>query len=47
MITVPIHITESPLKSRWCGGQVGKVELATGIEGVTSRPVRKIVLRAE
>jgi hypothetical protein len=26
-----------------CGGRVGKVELLTGIEGVTSRPVRKIV----
>jgi hypothetical protein len=27
-----------------CGGGAGKVELATGIEGVTSRPVRRIVL---
>ena len=27
-----------------CGGRAGRVELATGIEGVTSRPVRKIVL---
>jgi hypothetical protein len=27
-----------------CGGRAGKVELLTGIEGVTSRPVRKIVL---
>ena len=27
-----------------CGGRVGRVELVTGIEGVTSRPVRKIVL---
>ena len=28
-----------------CGGKAGKVELLTGIEGVNSRPVRKIVLR--
>jgi hypothetical protein len=28
-----------------CGGRAGKVEMLTGIEGVTSRPVRKIVLR--
>ena len=28
-----------------CGGSPGRVELITGIEGVSSRPVRKIVLR--
>ena len=28
-----------------CGGGAGKTELLTGIEGVSSRPVRKIVLR--
>ena len=28
-----------------CGGLAGKAELLTGIEGVSSRPVRKIVLR--
>ena len=28
-----------------CGGRAGRVELATG-DGVTSRPVRKIVLVA-
>jgi hypothetical protein len=27
-----------------CGGRAGRVELLTGIEGVTSRPVRRIVL---
>jgi hypothetical protein len=27
-----------------CGGRAGKVELLTGIEGASSRPVRKIVL---
>jgi len=29
-----------------CGGRAGKVELLTGIDG-SSRPVRKIVLRAD
>ena len=28
-----------------CGGRAGRAELLTGIEGVSSRPVRKIVLR--
>ena len=30
-----------------CGGLAAKAELLTGIAGVNSRPVRKIVLRAE
>ena len=29
-----------------CGGGAGKVELLTGVDGVSSRPVRRIVLRA-
>jgi hypothetical protein len=29
-----------------CGGLPAKAELLSGIEGVSSRPVRKIVLRA-
>jgi hypothetical protein len=28
-----------------CGGLPGKAELMTGIEGASSRPVRRIVLR--
>jgi hypothetical protein len=28
-----------------CGGRAGKAELLTGIEGVSSRPVRRVVLR--
>ena len=28
-----------------CGGRAGKAELLTGIEGVSSRPVRKVTLR--
>jgi hypothetical protein len=30
----------------WRQGREGKVELLTGIEGASSRPVRKIVLRS-
>ena len=29
-----------------CGGRAGRAELLTGIDGVSSRPVRRIVLRA-
>jgi hypothetical protein len=29
-----------------CGGRAGRVELLSGIEGASSRPVRRIVLRA-
>jgi hypothetical protein len=28
-----------------CGGRAGRAELLTGIEGVSSRPVRRIALR--
>jgi hypothetical protein len=28
-----------------CGGRAGKVELLTGIESASSRPVRRIVLQ--
>ena len=28
-----------------CGGRAGKAELLTGIEGASSRPVRRIVLQ--
>jgi hypothetical protein len=29
-----------------CGGRTAKAELLIGIDGVSSRPVRRIVLRA-
>jgi hypothetical protein len=29
-----------------CGGQAARAELPTGIEGASSRPVRRIVLRS-
>ena len=28
-----------------CGGRAGKAELLTGLEGASSRPVRRIVLQ--
>jgi hypothetical protein len=34
------------MRHEGCGGAAGKVELLTGIDGVSSRPVRRIVLRA-
>jgi hypothetical protein len=33
------------MRHNGCGGLPGKVELLTGIEGVSSQPVRRIVLR--
>ena len=33
-----------PMRHDGCGGRAGRVELLTGIEGVGSRPVRRIVL---
>jgi hypothetical protein len=33
------------LRHDGCGGLAGKAELLSGIEGVSSRPVRRIVLR--
>jgi hypothetical protein len=30
-----------------CGGRPGRVELLTGIEGASGRPVRKIVILVE
>ena len=48
------HTTQRPADPRYyradasphdgCGGRAGKAELLTGIEGVSSRPVRRIVL---
>jgi hypothetical protein len=35
------------LRHDGCGGRAGRTELRTGIEGASSRPVRKIVLIAE
>jgi hypothetical protein len=32
------------MRHEGCGGRAGKAELLTGIDGVSSRPVRKIAL---
>ena len=39
-----LRILLSLLRHEGCGGRAGRAELITGIEGVSSRPVRRIVL---
>lgn len=36
----------SRMRHDGCGGRPARAELLTGIEGISSRPVRRIVLRA-
>jgi hypothetical protein len=43
----PLRDIIARMRHDGCGGLAGKAELITGIEGVSSRPVRKIVLRGE
>jgi hypothetical protein len=33
------------MRNEGCGGEADKVELLTGVDGASSRPVRRIVLR--
>jgi hypothetical protein len=40
---LPIPVLLARMRHESCGGLAGKAELLTGIEGVSSRPVRKIV----
>jgi hypothetical protein len=42
---MPLHDILARMRHDGCGGQAGKAELITGIEGASRRPVRKIVLR--
>ena len=42
---VPIRAILDKMRHDGCGGRAGKAELLTGIQGVSSRPVRRIVLR--
>jgi hypothetical protein len=42
---MPIRDIIERIRHDGCGGRAGKAELLSGIEGVSSRPVRKIVLR--
>jgi hypothetical protein len=41
-----LRVLISRMRHEGCGGGAGKVELLTGIDGVSSRPVRRIMLRA-
>ena len=41
-----LRVLLSRMRHDGCGGRVGRVELLTGIDGVSSQPVRRIVPRA-
>jgi hypothetical protein len=41
---MPIREILHRMRHDGCGSRAGKAELLTGIEGVSSRPVRRIVL---
>jgi hypothetical protein len=43
--TLPLRVLSARMRHEGCGGGAGRVELMTGIDGVSSRPVRRIVLR--
>jgi hypothetical protein len=43
---LPLRTILDRMRHDGCGGRVGRAELLTGIDRVSSRPVRKIVLRA-
>jgi hypothetical protein len=42
--TMLLRVLISRMRHEGCGGRAGRAELLTGIEGVSPRPVRKIVL---
>jgi len=44
---LPLRDFLAKMRHDGCSGRAGKVELMTGSDGASSRPVRKIVLRAE
>ena len=41
---MPIRDIIARMRHDGCGGRAGRVELLTGIEAASSRPVRRIVL---
>jgi hypothetical protein len=41
---MPLRVLIARIRHDGCGGIAGKAELLTGIDGVSSRPVRRIVL---
>jgi hypothetical protein len=44
--TMLLRVLIGRMRHDGCGGRAGRVELLTGIDGVSSRPVRRIVLIA-
>jgi hypothetical protein len=42
---IVLRVPLSRMRHEGCGGRAGRAELLTGIDGVSSRPVRRIVLR--
>jgi hypothetical protein len=42
---LPLRDIIEKMRHEGCGGLAGKVELLSGVEGVSSRPVRRILLR--
>ena len=43
---MPLRVLLARARHDGCGGLPGRAELLTGIEGASSRPVRRIVLRS-
>jgi hypothetical protein len=43
---MPLRSLIVRMRHKGCGGGAGRAELLTGVDGVSSRPVRRIVLRA-
>jgi hypothetical protein len=41
-----LRVLISRMRHEGCGGRAGRAELLTGIDGASSRPVRRIVLMA-
>ena len=42
---LPLRDILAKMRHDGCGGRAGKAELLSGVEGVSSRPVRRILLR--
>jgi hypothetical protein len=43
---MPLRDPVTPCGNDGCGGQAARAKLLTGIDGVSGRPVRKIILLA-
>jgi len=44
---MPIRVLLACVRHDGCGGRAMRAELLTGIDGVSSRPVRKIVVLSD